>query len=60
MFDDGPLPLNAMILNNPNSTSILTLVAVEDDNTGAYTCTADSVDRNIRNQDTAYVEVTGD
>ncbi len=45
----------------PSSTaSELTLVSVEDENAGAYTCIANSSSRNVVNDDTAYVEVVGE
>ena len=58
LFNDGPLPLNSLV-SMSSTVSLLTLVSVEDDNMGAYTCIANSTDRNVMNEDTAYVEVIG-
>lgn len=59
MFNDGPLPMNSLV-SESDTSSLLTLFTVENGNTGAYTCTANSADRDVVNDDTAYVEVVGE
>lgn len=59
MFDDGSLPPNSLVRTTPTA-SLLLLVSVEDDNTGAYTCTANNTNLGVINDDTTYLEVVGE
>ena len=58
MFNDGPLPLNSDV-SVSSTASMLTLFSVRDEDAGAYTCIANSTDRNVINDDTSYVQVAG-
>ena len=57
-FNDGPLPPNVLVTSS-EMLSTLTVIATNDSNSGAYTCTANSTDRGVLNRDTAYIEVVG-
>lgn len=59
LFDDGPLLPNSFVDTISTTVSHLTLVSVEDSNTGSYTCTASALNSSAVNDDTAYVEVVG-
>ena len=58
-FNDGPLPSNAVVYSVSPTSSILVLHAVDDNNLGSYTCSANDSTTGIISEDTAYITVSG-